>query len=327
MAHAPPAAPANGPHIHLKAFSGTPKENFAQFEGLFRASLAVARIPDANHQRARYLHLHLAGNALNFYLAQPEATRDDVDLALTALRDRYAGADKQATTDALLSNRKFDPQTEEPDDYLTDLQRLALVAIPDGVGPNVDRTDERTRRVRHQFIEGMPYKLKKVLLREPDGTNTDALCQIVKRRLRAAISAPDGELKTAFNEVAIEPSNNAVLEALTHLTSVTQALQLNQQEYDQQLANMAYNSSYYNQSYQPSNNYRGYGRGGPRGYQPGYGRGGNRRLFCRNCGKNGHTQQNCWSKPAPRRGSSIPYQQQRSQNAESQPMPNDNSKN
>ena len=53
------------PHVLLKRFSGLPNENRPEFEGQLRASIAVHRIPEANHQRAEYLHLHLARDALN----------------------------------------------------------------------------------------------------------------------------------------------------------------------------------------------------------------------------------------------------------------------
>ena len=317
------------PHVHLKSFSGSPKENFNQFEGLFRASLAVARIPEEHNQRARYLHLHLSGNALNFYLSQPDATRDDVEAALTALRDRYAGLDKRAKTDALLSNRKFNSETEEPDDFLTDLQRLAAVAIPSTA--TVDRADERTRRVRHQFIEGMPYKLKKVLLREPDNTNTEELCRIVKLRIRAALSVPESDIRTAFNEVTTEPAAQSMIEALTHITSVTQSLQAQQDELSNQFANMATNMQSSSQDYRQRNNsgyqrgsYRGKFRGNSRSQSTGQ-RTYNNNNFCRICGKTGHTQQKCWYREAPRRGSSIPYQQQR--NTAPSETQNDSSKN
>ena len=74
------------PHVHLKRFSGLPNENWPEFEGLLRASIAVSRIPQANHQRARYLHLHLAGNALNYYLRLAKNTRNDLDDSLEQLR-------------------------------------------------------------------------------------------------------------------------------------------------------------------------------------------------------------------------------------------------
>ena len=60
------------PLVHLKRFSGISNENWPEFEGLLRASIAVSRIPEANNQRARYLHLRLACNALKFYLRPAE---------------------------------------------------------------------------------------------------------------------------------------------------------------------------------------------------------------------------------------------------------------
>ena len=57
-----------------------------------------------------------------------------------------------------ICNRKFDPVKEQPDDFLTDLQRLANLAIVDDPAAHIDRTDERTRRIREQFIQGMPFK-------------------------------------------------------------------------------------------------------------------------------------------------------------------------
>ena len=83
------------PHVNLKRFSGLPNENWLEFEGLLRASIAVARIREAIHQRARYLHLHLAGNALNYYLRLAENTRKDLDDSLEQQRNRYAGADQR----------------------------------------------------------------------------------------------------------------------------------------------------------------------------------------------------------------------------------------
>ena len=63
------------PHFHLRRFSGVPNDNWDQFEGLLRASIAVSSRPEAHHQRARYLHLHLDGDALNLYLRLPEVTK------------------------------------------------------------------------------------------------------------------------------------------------------------------------------------------------------------------------------------------------------------
>ena len=48
------AAP-HPPHVSLKRFAGLPNENWDQFEGLLRASIAVARIPADHNQNIHYL--------------------------------------------------------------------------------------------------------------------------------------------------------------------------------------------------------------------------------------------------------------------------------
>ena len=146
-------AAAHPPHVSLKRFAGLPNENWDQFEGLLRASIAVARIPADHNQQARYLHLHLDGNALNYYLRLPENTRNDLDDALEQLRNRYSGPDQRRNFELDLQSRKFDPVKEQPDDFLSDLQRLANLAIVDDVGAGIDRNAERTRRIREQFIQ------------------------------------------------------------------------------------------------------------------------------------------------------------------------------
>ena len=154
------AAP-HPPHVSLKRFAGLTNENWDQFEGLLRASIAVARIPADHNQQARYLHLHLDRNALNYYLHLPENTRNALDDALEQLRNLYSGPDQRRNFELDLQSRKFDPVKEQPDDFLTDLQQLANLAIVDDVGAGIDRNDERTRRIREQFIRGCPSNTKK----------------------------------------------------------------------------------------------------------------------------------------------------------------------
>ena len=166
-----------------------------------RASIAVARIPADHNQQARYLHLHLDGNALNYYLRLPENKRNAFDDALEQLRNRYSGPDQRRNFELDLQSRKFDPVKEQPDDFLTDLQRLANLAIVDHVGAGSDRNDERTRRIRKQFIQGMPFKYKKSLLREFDNVGVNDLCSIVKRRLRIEQLNPEPAQTTAFNSL------------------------------------------------------------------------------------------------------------------------------
>ena len=204
------------PHVSLKLFAGLPNKNWDQFEDLLRASIAVARIPADHNQQARYLHLHLDGNALNYYLRLPENTRNALDDALEQLRNRYSGPDQRHNFELDIQSRKFDPVKEQPDDFLTDLQRLANLAIVDDVGAGIDRNDERTRRIREQFIQGMPFKYKKVLLRELDKVGVNDLCSIVKRRRRIDQLNPEPAHTTAFNSLT-SSQNSAFNQAVENI--------------------------------------------------------------------------------------------------------------
>ena len=186
-----------------------------------RASIAVARIPADHNQQARYLHLHLDGNALNYYLRLPENTRNALDDALEQLCNRYSGPDQRRNFELDLQSRKFDPVKEQPDDFLTDLQRLANLAIVDDVGAGIDRNDERTRRIREQFIQGMPFKYKKVLLRELDNVGVNDLCSIVKRRLRIDQLNPEPAHTTAFNSLT-SSQNSSLSQTKTEITQHTE---------------------------------------------------------------------------------------------------------
>ena len=210
------------PHVHLKRFSGLPNENWPEFEGLLRASIAVSRIPEANHQHARYLHLHLAGNALNYYLRLAENTRNDLDDSLEQLLHRYAGADQRRNFELDLQSTKFDPVKGQPDDFLTDLQRLANLAIVDDPAAHINRTDERTRRIREQFIQGMPFKNKKVLLKENDNITVNELCAIIKRRVRIDQINPEPQYTTAFNTLNAS-GNPAVAQAIESIMAAGRA--------------------------------------------------------------------------------------------------------
>ena len=121
-------------------------------------------------QQHRYLHLHLKGNALVFYDQLTEAIRKDLDQALDALRNRYVNPDRIELYKLQFQNRKLKQSEEIIHDFLTELQRLASLAFPNiaaraaaaGV-PAVaaeDRSNERVRRVKENFINGLPNKLK-----------------------------------------------------------------------------------------------------------------------------------------------------------------------
>ena len=113
----PQLPPTSSPHIQLKTFGGTPKENWNQFDSRFRASLAVAKTRTADSQQRQYLHLHLCGTALSFYLGLTQSQQDDIEESLRCLRNRYAVADKRRNFEFEQINRKFDPAKEDADDF------------------------------------------------------------------------------------------------------------------------------------------------------------------------------------------------------------------
>ena len=72
---------------------------------------------------------------------------------------------------------------EQPDNILADLQSQGNLAPIDDHTADIDRSDERTRRIREQFIQGMPFKYKYVLQKENDDVTVNEPCAIVKRQI------------------------------------------------------------------------------------------------------------------------------------------------
>ena len=78
---------AKQPFVNLQPFKVTEAENIEEFFRQLNSGMQVAGISDAN--RHTYLHLHLKGGALAFFDLVPQATREDYDNAVTALRERF----------------------------------------------------------------------------------------------------------------------------------------------------------------------------------------------------------------------------------------------
>ena len=153
---------------------------------------------------------------LTFYLRLTEATRYDLDNSLQELRNRYAGADQRRNFELDLQARKFDPIKEQQDGFLAYLQRLANLAIVDDDEAGLDRTDERQRRIKEQFIQCMPFNYNKVLLNENDNIPVNELCAIIKRRVRIEQIHPEPSQTTALNALNAS-SNPAVVQALENI--------------------------------------------------------------------------------------------------------------
>ena len=121
------------------------------------------------------------------------------------------------------------PKTSEEStqDFLTDLQRLALEAYPDiaaraDAGGRIavvaeNRAQERTRQVREAVINGMPIKLRRFLMTQPEDTTIDDLCAKAASRMIVDRLYPDDE-DDAFNEVSSSISPKQLLSGLLALS-------------------------------------------------------------------------------------------------------------
>ena len=197
------------PFVNLQPFKGTEKENLNEFIRQLESCIAIAGIADAD--RHRYLHLHLKGGALTFFDQLAAAVRNDYDAGVTALRERYQNDQRIQLQKLVFSARKLKPAEESAQDFLTDLQRLALEAFPNiaarpaaGGRPQVlaeDRAHERARRVRESFIQGMPIKLRRFLMTLPEETTIDDLCAKAASRMIVDRLYPEDD-DSAFNEVS-----------------------------------------------------------------------------------------------------------------------------
>ena len=271
------------PFVNLQPFKGTEKENLNEFIRQLESCIQIAGIN--NDDRHQYLHLHLKGGALTFFDQLAQATRENYDLAVTALRERYQNDQRVQLQKLVFSARKLKPSEESAQDFLTDLQRLALEAYPNVVAraaaagrPAVaaeDRALERARRVREAFINGMPLKLRRFLLTQPEETTIEDLCAKASSRMIVDRLYPEDD-DTAFNEIS--PSSNKQLlsglqalslahdtlkqetakisEEIKDLTKTLQPSinQLLQQNQNQNQKNNQQNSQNSNQQQRPRNN-------------------------------------------------------------------------
>ena len=237
--------------IQLKPYSGLEKESFREFEHLLRSYLAVAGI--VNAQQANFLQLHLRDAALRFFQTLPDATRADLDLSLTALRDRFCNPHLQELHVLTLENLKFDSKTDTPETFLVTLQTKALKAYPeptlvpvapiDGAAPDAaveqTRFDQETARnaeqlrsaqearsiqIRRQFIKNMPGWLRAKLLEQPETTSVGDLCIFARKQLTIHnLCKIDDSPLDAFSEIGPTVTDTLVT-ALTKLSTSQEAL-------------------------------------------------------------------------------------------------------
>ena len=145
-----PMTEPSPPHDHLRRFSGSPNENWDQFEGLLWASIAVSRIPEAHHQRARYLHLHLDENSHNFFFSRSQKLRETTWKTHESYATAMQGQIKQEITSTnKRTTGRFShwPTTARKSCKSRRRRRWRRL-----------RSHESQRRIRKQFIQGMPFK-------------------------------------------------------------------------------------------------------------------------------------------------------------------------
>ena len=82
-----PAMAAAQSLVTIQKFGGTSSENWTDSESLFRSLVEVANIDAA--QRVGYLKLQLKDSALQFFHTMDNATRGDLELTLTALKNHF----------------------------------------------------------------------------------------------------------------------------------------------------------------------------------------------------------------------------------------------
>ena len=125
--------------ITVEPYSGEESENFRQFEQLFRGFVGVAAIP--NNQRANFIQLHLRGPALRIFQTLSEATRNDMDPSLTALRNHFCNVQLQEVHVLNLEKLRFDQKIDTPENFLVTIQTKAIRAYPTPVLPAVAPID------------------------------------------------------------------------------------------------------------------------------------------------------------------------------------------
>ena len=227
------------------------EKSFCDFEHLLRSYLEVAGI--ANAQQANFLQLHLRDALLQFFQTLPDATRADLDLSLTALRDRFCNPHLQELHVLNLENLKFDSKTDTPENFLVTLQTKALKAYPDptlvpvapidGAAPDAaveqTRFDQETARnaeqlrsaqearsiqIRRQFIKNMPGWLRAKLLEQPETTSVEDLCIFARKQLTIHnLCKIDDSPMDAFSEIGPTVTDTLVT-ALTKLSTSQEAL-------------------------------------------------------------------------------------------------------
>ena len=317
------------PTVHINPFSGGPTDDFRVFKEQIRSSITLAQVPDAG--KIDFLKLHLAGGALSYFLELPAADKADLATALTALERRYFSANQLEFYKLKFQERKFDMSKETPEDFLTDLTKLANFAFANSGG--VDRSGERSRRIRDAFIAGMPTQLRLKLLMRPDTDTVDTLCTQVSKRLVLKSILPDKDsISTAFNAVSNDQASNSLTQVLNSVVEAQKDLAQTQKNIGQQILQIdksvrqvsrggtnrgrrnGNNRNNFGQRYNHNlspGSWTNYRQPFPRSqYNQPQGQTDRARFnpgICRICGQPGHMQRDCLLRQPAQRGGNIPF--------------------
>ena len=168
-----------------------------------RSSIALNHIADEDV--VHFVGLKLTGNALSWFEQLAAGARDTGPHLFEALLNRYNNADNHLTNRATFEKRKFKQGQDDIQSYKTALQKLAAVSFPQ---------PQREAKVREQFINGLPGRLKKKALQRPDNDNVDQLADHLRHIIAIDQYCPAGEAISAFN--LMEKREEVTLDTLLH---------------------------------------------------------------------------------------------------------------
>ena len=279
------------PHITLNPFRGKSDENWPDFETLLRSLINVGNIAAGN--QPQFLQLHLLDQALQFFRTLPQATRDNFELSITALRNYYCNPNLRELHKLQLQNLMFDHKTGNPEDFLVQVQIKATQAYadpvfapippanPPGDQAEIDRVaaaqaanqvilnnavNERNRRIKEIFTNAMPKFIKRKLLDQNGAATVQDLCTVARRQMVFFELCPsDDWSRDAINEVSSSLSENLV-GALTKLTQQQEELKQQQTDLSNRISSLNDNQTT-NQNY-TRNNQQQYYRGNNRFKNP-----------------------------------------------------------
>ena len=246
----------------------------------------------SNNQRAGFLKFHLGDSALRFYLTLAEATRNDFELCLAALKRHFCNPQLTELHLMKLESLKFDSKLQTPEEFLVQVQTLALQAypnpIPEPVEPanpaddaaeiarvanennaNAERQRfadlERERQVKKICKRAMPNWIRAKIFDKPETMTIQELCTLARRCLVFNQLCPtDDWSRSTFNEVQPGITENLV-SALTKMSQTQENVENKVSEITKQFEEQR-------KSFQTRGNRYQNGRGRGRGNRPYRGR-------------------------------------------------------